>query len=117
MSGIGWSAAALLDVEPVAADEHRRAADDLDVGGSPARELACVKSPRTPIDGERSSTAEAKSRTDRSIRRNFAASSCTGACAPTPSTTTGILSRRIRWVIRMRFASKPVLNAFASGMT
>ncbi len=71
---------------------------------SPCRYEA-VNSPRTPIDGPWSRTAVTKRRIAGSIRTSRSVLKLALDCAPTPRITTGIRSRSMSWLNRMRFAS------------
>ena len=82
-----------------------------------SRRYAWVVSPRTPIDGDRSRTALANALTASSNGRTAPGSCDRANWTPTPRTVTGIVSRSMTRVRRMRLSMYERRKAFASGIT
>ena len=70
-------------------------------------------SPRTPIEGERSSTARTNALTESSQARLAPDSYGSGAWSPTPRTVTGMVSFSITLVSRWRYFSNDGRKALA----
>src|SRR5665811_1162657 len=75
-----------------------------------------VNSPRTPMVADRSSTAEVNRFTRRSRSLPPRDRPPMVACAPTPTTTTGMVSFSMSSLNRSRASAKPGRNALASGI-